>query len=110
MTATHSPVDLRDQWDRLRRDLEILNRKVKQLSTSEYADRFDDIVQALGGIETAIQLAPANDWQTVLVKLHVAVGLAQDQVGEVDKDDHPFVDLLRTVTRDVGHLAGEARS
>ncbi len=37
MTATHSPVDLRDQWDRLRLDLEILNRKIKQLSASEYA-------------------------------------------------------------------------
>ncbi len=110
LSATHSAVDLRDQWDRLRLDLEDLNRKHDQLSDSEYGKRFDDIVQALGGIETAIQHAPANDWQTVLVKLHVAVGLAQDQVGKLDKHDHPFVELLRTVTRDVGRLAGEAQS
>ena len=104
VTPTHSAVDLRDQWDRLRLDLEDLNRKHDQLSDSEYGKRFDDIVQALGDIETAIQHAPANDWQTVLVKLHVAVGLAQDQVGKLDKHDHPFVELLRTVTRDVGRL------
>ncbi len=106
VTITHSSVDLRDQWDRLRLDLEVLNRKHDQLSDSEYGKRFDHIVQALGGVETAIKDAPANDWQTVLVKLHIAVGLAQDQVGEVDKHDHPFVELLRTVTRDVGRLAG----
>ena len=110
LSATHSPADPRDQWDRLRLDLEDLNRKSDQLSSSEYGKRFDSIVQALGGIETAIQHAPANDWQTVLVKLHVAVGLAQDQVGELDKHDHPFIELLRTVTRDVGRLAGRARS
>ena len=109
VTPTHSPVDLRDQWDRLRLDLDDLNRKHDQLSDSEYGGRFDDIVQALGHVEAAIQQAPANDWQTVLVKLHVAVGLAQEQVGKLDKHDHPFVELLRTVTRDVGRLAGEAR-
>ena len=106
MTATHSLADLQNQWDHLRLDLEDLNRKHDQLSISEYGGHFDDIVQALGHVEAAIQQAPANDWQTVLVKLHVAVGLAQDQVGEPDKHDHPFVELLRTVTRDVGRLAG----
>ena len=109
MTTTHSPADMRDQWDHLRLDLEILNRKHGQLSSLEYADRFDDIVQPLGCIEEAIRDAPAKDWQTVLVKLHVAVGYAQDEVGELNQHDHPFVELLRTVMRDVERLAKKDR-
>ena len=110
MTAMHSPADLQDQWDHLRLDLEILNRKHDKLSDTEYADHFDGIVQPLGCIEEAIRDAPAKDWQTVLVKLHVAVGNAQDQVGELNQHDHPLVELLRTVMRDVERLAREAGS